>query len=133
MWRIVLSLIFHFVIGVRLAWVKSRGSPGLCVATLYSLISRGQLKSIKVGGRRLVTTEALNQLLSSDKPSGTLEHKPHRARKTSIANRDEAQQMRTPNWPVRHRHDSQGAPMTTQLDLFAAHAPDPPLPRRRAD
>ena len=49
---------------------------GLCVATLYSLISRGQLKSIKVGGRRLVTTEALNQLLSSDKPSGMLKLEP---------------------------------------------------------
>jgi excisionase family DNA binding protein len=42
------------------------GLTGLCVATLYSLISRGHLKSIKVGGRRLITTEALNQLLSSD-------------------------------------------------------------------
>jgi excisionase family DNA binding protein len=68
------------------------GLTGLCVATLYSLISRGQLKSIKVGGRRLVTTEALNQLLSSHEPPATLEHKPHHARKTSIANRDEAQQ-----------------------------------------
>jgi excisionase family DNA binding protein len=46
---------------------------GLCVATLYSLISRGQLKSIKVGGRRLVTTEALNQLLSSKEPPTKLE------------------------------------------------------------
>ena len=50
---------------------------GLCVATLYSLISRGQLQSIKVGGRRLVTTEALNQLLTSLDPPVKLEPRPH--------------------------------------------------------
>jgi excisionase family DNA binding protein len=67
------------------------GITGLCVATLYSLISRGQLKSIKVGGRRLVTTEALNQLLSSNEPPVTPLPKPHRARKTFIANPSGAQ------------------------------------------
>ena len=49
---------------------------GLCVATLYSLISRGQLQSIKVGGRRLVTTEALNRLLTSHDPPVKLEPEP---------------------------------------------------------
>jgi excisionase family DNA binding protein len=52
------------------------GLTGLCVATLYSLIGRGQLKSIKVGGRRLVTTEALNQLLTSHDPPAKLEPEP---------------------------------------------------------
>jgi excisionase family DNA binding protein len=41
---------------------------GLCVSTLYNLMGNGRLHTIKVGGRRLVTREALDALLGA---SGT--------------------------------------------------------------
>jgi excisionase family DNA binding protein len=36
---------------------------GLCVATLYELRARGVLRTIKIGGRRLVPRDALDELL----------------------------------------------------------------------
>ena len=38
---------------------------GLCVSTLYNLMGNGRLQTIKVGGRRLVTREALDALLGA--------------------------------------------------------------------
>jgi hypothetical protein len=81
---------FRFAIAVHLASGKSL--TGLCVANLYSLIRRGQLKSIKVGGRRLVTTESLNQLLHSDDPQAELGRQDPHSRKKSVANRRELQE-----------------------------------------
>ena len=42
---------------------EAAGLTGLCVSTLYNLMGDGRLQSIKVGGRRLVTREALDALL----------------------------------------------------------------------
>lgn len=36
---------------------------GLSVATLYALRARGALRSVKIGGRRLVPRDALDELL----------------------------------------------------------------------
>jgi len=47
---------------------EAAGLTGLCVSTLYNLIGDGRLQTIKVGGRRLVTREALDALLGA---SGT--------------------------------------------------------------
>jgi excisionase family DNA binding protein len=41
------------------------GLTGLSISGLYLLIGRGQLRSIRIGGRRLVTREALDDFLSS--------------------------------------------------------------------
>ena len=41
------------------------GLTGLSVSGLYLLINRGQLRSVRVGGRRLVRREALEELLNS--------------------------------------------------------------------
>ena len=38
---------------------------GLSISGLYLLINRGQLQSVRVGGRRLVRREALEELLNS--------------------------------------------------------------------
>jgi excisionase family DNA binding protein len=42
---------------------EAAGLTGLCVSTLYNLMGNGWLQTIKVGGRRLVTREALDALL----------------------------------------------------------------------
>jgi excisionase family DNA binding protein len=42
---------------------EAAGLTGLCVSTLYNLMGNGRLQTIKVGGRRLVTREALDALL----------------------------------------------------------------------
>ncbi len=49
------------------------GLTGLSISGLYLLIGRGQLRSIRVGGRRLVTRQALNEFLrlSGDTPPPT--------------------------------------------------------------
>lgn len=39
------------------------GLIGMSVSGLYLLIGRGELQSIRVGGRRLVTHQALNEFL----------------------------------------------------------------------
>ena len=39
------------------------GLIGMSVSGLYLLIGRGELRSIRVGGRRLVTRQALNEFL----------------------------------------------------------------------
>ncbi len=39
------------------------GLVGMSVSGLYLLIGRGELRSIRVGGRRLVTRQALNEFL----------------------------------------------------------------------
>ena len=39
------------------------GLIGMSVSGLYLLIGRGELQSIRVGGRRLVTRQALNEFL----------------------------------------------------------------------
>jgi excisionase family DNA binding protein len=44
------------------------GLTGLSISGLYVLIGRGQLRSIRVGGRRLVPREALEELLTNRKP-----------------------------------------------------------------
>jgi excisionase family DNA binding protein len=41
------------------------GMTGLSISGLYLLIRRGQLRSIRIGGRRLITRQALNELLLS--------------------------------------------------------------------
>jgi excisionase family DNA binding protein len=41
-------------------------ASGLSRSTLYDLISEGKLRSIKVGGRRLIPAEALRQLLQGE-------------------------------------------------------------------
>jgi hypothetical protein len=47
---------------------RGGGLTGLCVSTLYNFMGNGRLQTIKVGGRRLVTREALDALLGA---SGT--------------------------------------------------------------
>jgi excisionase family DNA binding protein len=45
---------------------------GLSVGTLYNLMSNGRLRTIKIGGRRLVACEALDALLrASDESRGS--------------------------------------------------------------
>jgi excisionase family DNA binding protein len=44
---------------------EAAGLTGLCVSTLYNLMGRGRLQTNKVGGRRLVTREALDALLGA--------------------------------------------------------------------
>ena len=44
---------------------EAAGLTGLCVSTLYNLMGHGRLQTIKVGGRRLVTREALDALLGA--------------------------------------------------------------------
>lgn len=47
------------------------GLTGFAMSTLYKLIQSGRLKSIKIAGRRLVTSRALDELLgelSGDRP-----------------------------------------------------------------
>ena len=39
------------------------GLTGLSISGLYLLIGRGELQSVRVGGRRLITREALNDFL----------------------------------------------------------------------
>jgi excisionase family DNA binding protein len=41
------------------------GLTGLSISGLYQLINRGKLRSVRVGGRRLVRREALEELLNS--------------------------------------------------------------------
>jgi len=40
------------------------GLTGLSISGLYLLINRGELRSVRVGGRRLVRREALEELLN---------------------------------------------------------------------
>jgi excisionase family DNA binding protein len=42
---------------------------GLSVGTLYNLMSNGRLRTVKIGGRRLVACEALDALLRSSDES----------------------------------------------------------------
>jgi excisionase family DNA binding protein len=42
------------------------GLTGLSISGLYLLIGRGQLRSIRIGGRRLITREALDDFLSGN-------------------------------------------------------------------
>jgi excisionase family DNA binding protein len=44
------------------------GLTGLSISGLYLLIGRGELRSIRVGGRRLVPREALEELLNCYPP-----------------------------------------------------------------
>ena len=44
---------------------------GLSVSYLYVLMSRGLLRTVKIGGRRIVTREALDELLAGE-PSLTV-------------------------------------------------------------
>ena len=44
---------------------EAAGLTGLCVSILYNLMGNGRLQTIKVGGRRLVTREALDALLGA--------------------------------------------------------------------
>jgi excisionase family DNA binding protein len=44
---------------------EAAGLTGLCVSTLYNLMGHGRLQTIKIGGRRLVTREALDALLGA--------------------------------------------------------------------
>jgi excisionase family DNA binding protein len=39
------------------------GLTGLAISTLYKLMASGRLKTQKIGGRRIVTDEALDELL----------------------------------------------------------------------
>ena len=45
------------------------GLTGLSISGLYVLISRGQLQSVRVGGRRLVRREDLDAFLSGRAPA----------------------------------------------------------------
>jgi excisionase family DNA binding protein len=49
------------------------GLVGMSVSGLYLLIGRGELQSVRVGGRRLVTRQALNDFLrlSGNRPPPT--------------------------------------------------------------
>jgi excisionase family DNA binding protein len=49
------------------------GLTGLSVSGLYLLINRGQLKSVRVGGRRLIPREALDELLANREAASTPE------------------------------------------------------------
>jgi excisionase family DNA binding protein len=44
---------------------EAAGLTGLCVSTLYNLMGHGRLQTIKIGGRRLVTREALDALIGA--------------------------------------------------------------------
>lgn len=52
-----------FTIGETAALVR------LSIATLYNEMKRGRLQTIKVGGRRLVTREALDEFLGPSPPA----------------------------------------------------------------
>ncbi|KAF0206510.1 MAG: hypothetical protein FD172_3944, partial [Methylocystaceae bacterium] len=39
-------------------------TSGLARSTLYELIASGRLKSVKIGGRRLISADSLKELLS---------------------------------------------------------------------
>jgi excisionase family DNA binding protein len=42
------------------------GLTGLATSTLYKLLTSGRLKTKKIGGRRIVTAEAFEELLAGD-------------------------------------------------------------------
>jgi excisionase family DNA binding protein len=44
---------------------EAAGLTGLCVSTLYNLMGHGRLQTIKIGGRRLITREALDALIGA--------------------------------------------------------------------
>ena len=52
-----------FTIGETAALVR------LSIATLYNEMKRGRLRTIKVGGRRLVTREAIDEFLGPSPPA----------------------------------------------------------------
>jgi excisionase family DNA binding protein len=58
-------------IGDRVAYslAEVAGLTGLSISGLYLLIRRGQLRSVRIGGRRLVSHQALDDFLSSDRSS----------------------------------------------------------------
>ena len=49
--------------------VKLPALVRLSIATLYNEMKRGRLQTIKVGGRRLVTREALDEFLGPSPPA----------------------------------------------------------------
>jgi excisionase family DNA binding protein len=57
----------HVPISDRAAFslAEVAGLTGLSISGLYLLINRGELRSVRVGGRRLVRREALEGLLNS--------------------------------------------------------------------
>ena len=60
----------HVPISDRAAFslAEVSGLTGLSISGLYLLINRGKLRSARVGGRRLVPREALEELLNSSPP-----------------------------------------------------------------
>jgi excisionase family DNA binding protein len=58
----------------RAAYTMGQGSAltNLSIATLYAEIHRGKLRTIKVGGRRLIPREALEAYLEHGKLLGRL-------------------------------------------------------------
>jgi excisionase family DNA binding protein len=57
----------HVPISDRTAFslAEVSGLTGLSISGLYLLINRGELRSVRVGGRRLVRRDALEELLNS--------------------------------------------------------------------
>ncbi len=51
---------------------EAAGLAGLSVSHLYALMARGQLRSVRVGARRLIPREALDELLANREPKQTL-------------------------------------------------------------
>jgi hypothetical protein len=42
------------------------GLTGLAISTLYKLMASGRLKTTKIAGRRIVTAQALEELLAGE-------------------------------------------------------------------
>jgi excisionase family DNA binding protein len=45
------------------------GLTGFAISTLYKLIHAGRLRSVKIAGRRVITSNALDEFLSDREPS----------------------------------------------------------------
>lgn len=46
-------------------------TTSLSSATIYRMISRGEIDTVKVGGRRLVKVSSLRQMIGEDAATGT--------------------------------------------------------------
>jgi excisionase family DNA binding protein len=47
-----------------------------CPSTIYALLSRGALHSVKIGGRRLICRDSIDALLGINEQDATVHHNP---------------------------------------------------------
>ncbi len=48
------------------SFAEVAGMTGFAISTLYKLMASGRLKTKKIAGRRIVTSEALEELLAGE-------------------------------------------------------------------